>query len=224
MTHDPVNHPAHYNSGSVECIDAIEASMTVEEFVGYLRGQMIKYVWRAGKKDDARQDIEKALWYGRRLSGLLDKPAANTYMEDADAAWQVAADHGMWQAYHAMAQRARAQEAKDRAHEPREAAEGSTAVDYDRLSTLEDHQGNVILERTDAVDWSKAPSWADYMAVDADEPGEEVECLAYWFQYRPEWRQDAEFWSSGGQGGRISSAPEYNFGAPRLFCRVRAPA
>lgn len=217
MTHDPVNHPSHYNSGAVECIDAIEAAMTVEEFVGYLRGQMIKYVWRAGKKDDARQDIEKALWYGRRLSSLLE--GAPLFVQEA-----APVDSAAWRALDTMAHNAIEREAKDMAPAPREAAEGSTAVDYDRLSTLEDHQGNVILERTDAVDWSKAPSWADYMAVDADEPGEEVECLAYWFQYRPEWRQDAEFWSSGGQGGRISSAPEYNFGAPRLFCRVRAPA
>ena len=209
MTHDPVNHPSHYNSGSVECIDAIEASMTVEEFVGYLRGQMIKYVWRAGKKDDARQDIEKALWYGNRLSVLLGGRLHGPSGSD----WGTLAD-----------MTAACVEAERQSREvERELAEGSTAVDYARLSTLEDHQGNVILERTDAVDWSKAPPWADYMAVDARDVGEEPECLAYWFQYRPEWRQDAEFWSSGGQGGRISTAPEYSFGAPRLFCRVRAP-
>ena len=33
-----VNSPSHYNSGSVECIEAIEAMLSPEEFIGYLRG------------------------------------------------------------------------------------------------------------------------------------------------------------------------------------------
>ena len=42
---DPVNHPAHYTvDKGIECIDAIEATLTPEEFYGYLRGQVIKYV------------------------------------------------------------------------------------------------------------------------------------------------------------------------------------
>jgi len=34
---DPVEKPVHYAAGSVECIDAIEAQMTPEEFRGYLK-------------------------------------------------------------------------------------------------------------------------------------------------------------------------------------------
>ena len=33
-----VNNPPHYNRGKVECIEAIEAMLTKEEFIGYLRG------------------------------------------------------------------------------------------------------------------------------------------------------------------------------------------
>ena len=43
---DDVSSPAHYNKGSIECIEAIEAASTKEEFEGYLRSNVIKYIWR----------------------------------------------------------------------------------------------------------------------------------------------------------------------------------
>ena len=208
--HDMVNHPPHYNAGAVECIDAIEAAMTFEEFVGYLRGQIIKYVWRAGRKGDAREDIEKALWYGNKLA---------TRLSDCRIAQPCFGSE--WQALSGMADRAVAREAAEAA--PREAAEGSTAIDYDRLSTLEDTAGNVLLEHTDAVDWTTAPAWASYLAVDEEDDSDRGVCLAYWFQERPEWRENDGSWSSGGQGGRIMAAEEFSFGMPRLFVRTRAP-
>jgi hypothetical protein len=57
---DPVNHPSHYTSGGVECIDAIEAAGYAE---GFNRGNAIKYLWRAGKKDNEMADLRKAKWY-----------------------------------------------------------------------------------------------------------------------------------------------------------------
>ena len=60
---DPVNHPAHYNSGSVECIDAIQSALTPEEFRGHCRATAIKYLYRAGKKNDENEDVQKAIWY-----------------------------------------------------------------------------------------------------------------------------------------------------------------
>ena len=35
QTNDEVNHPSHYNNGKIECIEAIEAASTQEEFEGY---------------------------------------------------------------------------------------------------------------------------------------------------------------------------------------------
>jgi hypothetical protein len=72
-THDPVNHPSHYTQGGIECIDAIEAALTPEEFIGFLKGQVFKYTWRLGHKDRASQDQAKALWYGNRLREFLEK-------------------------------------------------------------------------------------------------------------------------------------------------------
>ena len=47
---DAVNHPSHYTGGDIECIDAIKASMTNEAFLGYLKGNIQKYLWRYEKK------------------------------------------------------------------------------------------------------------------------------------------------------------------------------
>ena len=64
---DNVNHPPHYNKGSVECIQAIQAMLTPDEFVGYLRGNSLKYRWRMRYKSNPVQDMEKAEWYEKKL-------------------------------------------------------------------------------------------------------------------------------------------------------------
>jgi hypothetical protein len=61
---DMVNSPPHYQ-GDIECIDAIEAALG-EHFSAYCRGTAMKYIWRTGKKWDADEDIEKAIWYLQR--------------------------------------------------------------------------------------------------------------------------------------------------------------
>jgi hypothetical protein len=68
---DMVNHPPHYTAGGIETIDFIKAKLTPEEFIGYLKGNIIKYTSRAGKKDDLVQDIEKSQWYSNKLVSTL---------------------------------------------------------------------------------------------------------------------------------------------------------
>lgn len=59
---DPVNHPSHYTSGNIECIDAIRAALTPEEFRGFCKGNVLKYCWRERHKaGDA--DLKKAMDY-----------------------------------------------------------------------------------------------------------------------------------------------------------------
>jgi len=72
MTNDPVNHPSHYTQGSIECIDAIESSMTVEAFCGYLKGNAQKYLWRYENKGKKVEDLKKAQWYISKLIDVLD--------------------------------------------------------------------------------------------------------------------------------------------------------
>ena len=67
---DVVNHPPHYNNGKIECIEAIEAMLTHEEFVGYLRGNSLKYRWRFRYKNGV-QDLDKATWYENKLKQIL---------------------------------------------------------------------------------------------------------------------------------------------------------
>ena len=65
---DPVN-PSHYKDGDIECIDALRACLTPEEFRGYCKGSAIAYLWRDGKKDDPTQEAKKAKWYVSWLAG-----------------------------------------------------------------------------------------------------------------------------------------------------------
>ena len=69
---DVVNKPSHYNSGGVECIEAIEASMEPEAFQGYLKGNTLKYIWRMSYKGKALEDCKKAQWYLNKLISTLE--------------------------------------------------------------------------------------------------------------------------------------------------------
>lgn len=69
---DMVNHPPHYQ-GPIECIDAIEAALGREGFIAYCRGQAMKYSWRAGKKGNAAEDMEKGAWYLNRAAQTESK-------------------------------------------------------------------------------------------------------------------------------------------------------
>ena len=68
--HDPVNRPSHYTAGGIECIDAIKASMSTEAFLGFLKGNVQKYMWRYEKKVAPVEDLKKAQWY---LSKLIEE-------------------------------------------------------------------------------------------------------------------------------------------------------
>ena len=66
MHDDPVDHPEHYTAGHIECIDAIQSALTEEEFRGYCKGNILKYVWRERHKAGV-ESLEKAEWYLNRL-------------------------------------------------------------------------------------------------------------------------------------------------------------
>lgn len=77
-SNDLVNHPPHYTSKDVECIDWIEMMLTPEEFKGYLKGNVLKYVWRCEQKGKPIQDNSKAVWYLERLIGWFEKRLPNS--------------------------------------------------------------------------------------------------------------------------------------------------
>ena len=59
---EQVNKPSHYIQGGIECIDAIRAQLSEEEYRGYLRGNIVKYVWRYRGKNKV-EDLMKAEVY-----------------------------------------------------------------------------------------------------------------------------------------------------------------
>lgn len=70
MSDDPIN-PNHYKIGGIETIDYLQSKMTREEFAGYCRGNALKYISRAGRKDATVQEIGKAIWYLERWRDSL---------------------------------------------------------------------------------------------------------------------------------------------------------
>ena len=75
---DEVNQPTHYNTGSIECITAIEASMSQEEFCGYLKGNCLKYLWRYRYKGKPLEDLKKAQWYLNKLINTQEEQVNGT--------------------------------------------------------------------------------------------------------------------------------------------------
>lgn len=67
---DIINHPSHYTDGKIEVIDFIE-----EKQLNFHRGNAIKYIARAGKKNKEKEieDLEKAAWYINREIQRLEK-------------------------------------------------------------------------------------------------------------------------------------------------------
>jgi hypothetical protein len=58
---DPVNHPPHYTAHP-SGVEAIQ----ITEHLNFCVGNAMKYIWRAGLKGDAIEDLEKARWYIER--------------------------------------------------------------------------------------------------------------------------------------------------------------
>ena len=68
---DLVNNPPHYNQFGIECIEAIQASMTEKEFIGYLKGNTTKYLWRYNYKGKPLEDLQKAKWYLDKMINII---------------------------------------------------------------------------------------------------------------------------------------------------------
>ena len=68
---DVVNNPDHYNTGNIECIEAIEESMSSVAFKGYLKGNCMKYLWRYDYKGKQVEDLQKAQWYLAKLTQVV---------------------------------------------------------------------------------------------------------------------------------------------------------
>ena len=69
---DNVNHPKHYCKGGLECIQVIKAQLTPEQNIGYLYGNVLKYMWRWPEKNGI-EDLRKAKHYLEWLIESLER-------------------------------------------------------------------------------------------------------------------------------------------------------
>ena len=75
---DMVNHPPHYKKGDMEAIDVIELVVSGQRtgdqgFVGYLLGNILKYLLRFRHKGKPVEDLKKARWYLDKLIFVVSK-------------------------------------------------------------------------------------------------------------------------------------------------------
>lgn len=69
---DPTTKPSHYTlEGGIECIDYIKQVLTQDEYIGYLRGNCIKYMHRMNYKDTPQSNADKLSVYAKWLTEAL---------------------------------------------------------------------------------------------------------------------------------------------------------
>jgi hypothetical protein len=75
--HDQVNNPRHYTShpSGIDCIQ-------ITEHMGFNLGNAIKYVWRSDLKNDAIEDLNKAIWYIQREIERRKKQELDAYLQE----------------------------------------------------------------------------------------------------------------------------------------------
>lgn len=70
--HDNVNHPSHYETGKIECIEAMVETQGVEAVKNFCLCNCFKYLWRHRGKE-GETSIDKALWYLNKYVELRDR-------------------------------------------------------------------------------------------------------------------------------------------------------
>lgn len=71
---DPVNHPAHYETGKFECIEVMEEVFGTEAVKDFCICNAFKYLYRHKRKNGI-EDLKKAVWYLNKVIGLEDGDA-----------------------------------------------------------------------------------------------------------------------------------------------------
>jgi len=68
-----VHHPEHYTQGEIECCQALHAMLGDVGYLGYCRGNAVKYLWRCMYKDSTSTDLRKARWYAEEAIKVADR-------------------------------------------------------------------------------------------------------------------------------------------------------
>ena len=78
--YDPVEHPKHYNTGVIETADYIRDKLNDDEWRGYIKGNVLKYVSRERHKGGL-EDMRKAAWYLNKYIELEQMNATASTVE-----------------------------------------------------------------------------------------------------------------------------------------------
>ena len=79
-SNDPVNHPSHYTQGGKEVIEIIQEVCSIDEFIGYCKGNILKYLARRNFKGFYKQDLQKADWYLDYLLNDVQVPSPTNHI------------------------------------------------------------------------------------------------------------------------------------------------
>lgn len=68
-----VNHPDHYNVNGLECIDVMLKLYGREAVLAFCQLNAFKYQFRANRKNNCKEDLQKARWYINKFLELLEE-------------------------------------------------------------------------------------------------------------------------------------------------------
>lgn len=72
MMVDPVNHPAHYETGKFECFDVMLECLGQEVVLDFCIGNAFKYLYRHRNKNGI-EDVKKAQWYINKWIQIIEE-------------------------------------------------------------------------------------------------------------------------------------------------------
>lgn len=77
---DNINHPKHYETDKVECIEAMVITQGRGAVMSFCLCNAFKYLWRH-KRKNGLEDIKKARWYLDKYIELAEKEEAFGYVD-----------------------------------------------------------------------------------------------------------------------------------------------
>lgn len=86
---DLVNNPKHYDlfADGTKSFDVIRKTLSPEEYKGFLKGNILKYRLRAGKKGDASICIAKSDWYENKLAEFVESQKQDNMVKTGKVEW-----------------------------------------------------------------------------------------------------------------------------------------
>ena len=88
-----MNEPDYYVKNGLSPVGAFKQGlMSTEQYIGFVKGNIIKYAIRAGDTDDASKDVEKGIYYFKLLGEVLTPPIDNPTVQSSNSDFGVELD------------------------------------------------------------------------------------------------------------------------------------